>query len=316
MTDPIKAVLPAMAKPLIESRLEGLDVSWFTSGAEAAEMAPDAEIGWLDMYDKAAMAKAIEAGESLKWLSSIYAGVEHFPLGLLRERGTKVTNGTGINAIPIGEYVVMGMLAAAKRLDKVLEGQRAHDWQQGSPGQAELFESKVLIIGFGSIGHEVAKRLKGFDAEVIAVRRSPDPDPMIIGTDEWKPRLGEFDWVILAAPATDETEHLIGAGELAAMKDSAWLVNIARGSLVDQAALVAALHDGTIGGAFLDTVDPEPLPKDDPLWDAPNTFITMHHSGNSTTRMFERAAQRFLDNLSRYRSGEPLLSAVDLDLGY
>ena len=109
---------------------------------------------------------------------------------------------------------------------------------------------------------------------------------------------------------------MIGADELAAMKNTAWLINIARGSLVDQIALKAALDNQLIGGAFCDTVDPEPLPSDDPLWDAPNLFITMHLSGQSTNRMFERAAVRFIDNLGRFRAGEPMISEADLNLGY
>ncbi len=311
-----KAAIASLMRPLVEPHIEGLDVTWFESADEGLEVADSVEIGWFDMYDKVKMAEIIEAATNLKWLNSIYAGIEHFPVSSLRERGTIVTNGTGINAIPIAEYVVMGMLAAAKRLDRVLEAQERHEWLNGPPGSAELFESKVLIIGYGAIGQQVAKTLAGFNADITAVRRTPVDDPAIVGPDEWRGRLGEFDWVIVAAPATAETAHMIGATELAAMKDSAWLINVARGSLVDQSALIAALEEKAIGGAMLDTVSPEPLPEDDPLWDAPNVMITSHLSGNSTTRMFERAAQRFVENWKRYRDGEEMISVADLDLGY
>ncbi|MGP1351691.1 MAG: D-2-hydroxyacid dehydrogenase [Parasphingopyxis sp.] len=311
-----KAAIASLIRPLVEPHIDGLDVTWFESGDQAMEIADSVEIGWFDMYDKPKMAEIITAATNLKWLNSIYAGIDHFPVDALRERGTIVTNGTGINAIPIAEFVVMGMLAAAKRVDKLLESQAQGEWLNGPPGNAELFESKILIIGYGAIGQQVAKTLSGFNADITAVRRTPVEDDSIIGPDEWRARLGEFDWVIVAAPATDETQHMIGADELAAMKNTAWLVNVARGSLVDQAALIAALEAKSIGGAFLDTVTPEPLPSDDPLWKAPNIFITSHMSGNATTRMFERAAQRFVENLKRYRAGEDMISVVNLDLGY
>lgn len=311
-----KAAIASLIRPLVEPHIDGLDVTWFESGDQAMEIADSVEIGWFDMYDKPKMSEIITAATNLKWLNSIYAGIDHFPVDALRERGTIVTNGTGINAIPIAEFVVMGMLAAAKRFDKLLESQTNSEWLNGPPGNAELFESKILIIGYGAIGQQVAKTLSGFNADITAVRRTPVEDDSIIGPDEWRPRLGEFDWVIVAAPATDETQHMIGADELAAMKNTAWLVNVARGSLVDQAALIAALEAKSIGGAFLDTVTPEPLPSDDPLWKPPNIFITSHMSGNATTRMFERAAQRFVENLKRYRAGEDMISVVNLDLGY
>lgn len=316
MTELVKAALPGLVRPMVEPHIEGLDVTWFMSTEEAGEAAKTAVIGWFDMYDKQKMAEIIESAKNLKWLNSIYAGLEHFPLKTLHERGTTVTNGVGINAIPIAEFVVMGMLAAAKRVDHILEARPQKTWLNGPTGTIELYESKALIIGYGAIGQQIAKTLAGFNMDITAVRRTSNSDPAIIGVDEWRDRLGEFDWVILAAPATSETQHMIGAAELAAMRDSAWLVNIARGSLVDQPALIEALNDKVIAGAILDTVDPEPLPAEDPLWGAPNSFLTMHLSGNSTTRMFERAAQRFIENLASYRAGNPMTAEADLIRGY
>lgn len=316
MSERIKAALPGLARPMVEPHVEDLDVTWFMSVDEAQEAALTAEIGWFDMYDKPKMAEIIESAEKLKWLSSIYAGLEHFPLDALRERGSIVTNGVGINAIPIAEFTVMAMLAAAKRIDKILEAQAEKNWLTAPPGNVEFFESKVLIIGYGAIGKQVAKTLSGFGMDITAVRRTPDEDPNIIGPNEWQDRLDEFDWVILAAPATAETKHMIGANQLAAMKNSAWLVNIARGTLVDQDALVEALENKAVAGAVLDTLDPEPLPAESPLWDASNCFITMHLSGVSTSRMFERAAQRFVENYKRYRKGEPMIAEANLELGY
>ena len=129
-------------------------------------------------------------------------------------------------------------------------------------------------------------------------------------------RIGEFDWVVIATPSTRETDSLIGADELAAMKDSAILVNIARGECVDQDALIETLRGRKIGGAFLDVVTPEPLPADHELWTLPNVQISMHLSGRAQTRMFQRSAALFAENLGRFVRGEMLVNEVDLALGY
>ena len=134
--------------------------------------------------------------------------------------------------------------------------------------------------------------------------------------DEWRARLGEFDWVILAVPATPETEGMIGASELAAMKSDCVIVNIARGSVIDQPALVEALQARAIGGAFLDVTTPEPLPADHPLWSLDNAHISMHLSGRAQTRMFQRSGERFLENLGKYLRGQPVAPVFDPRLGY
>lgn len=134
--------------------------------------------------------------------------------------------------------------------------------------------------------------------------------------DEWRARLGEFDWVILAVPATPETEGMIGADELAAMKPDAIIVNIARGSVIDQPALVAALEARAIGGAFLDVTTPEPLPADHPLWGLSNVHISMHLSGRAQDKMFARSVARFLDNLDNYLHGRPVAPVFDPRAGY
>ena len=308
-------VMAGLVRPLLEAQLPAdLDVRWFTSKEEALELAPLADIGWFDMYDKAEMATVISAATKLKWLNSVYAGVDGMPLQLLKERGTVVTNGAGINAITIAEYVVMGMLTVAKGYREVVRAADKHIWLQDSPGKIELHGSKALLLGYGAIGKLIEERLKPFGVDVTVVRRTPAEG--VLTPDQWRAQLGKFDWVILAVPATAETDSMIGAAELAAMKPSATLVNIARGSVVDQDALVAALRNKQIGAAFLDVTTPEPLPADHPLWTLDNAHITMHLSGRAQDKMFARAAERFLENLKRYRSGEPLSPLVNLDLGY
>jgi phosphoglycerate dehydrogenase-like enzyme len=266
------------------------------------------------MYKKEDMAAAIAEARDMKWLNSIYAGVDGMPLDLLQERGVIFTNGAGINAITIAEYVVMGMLTIAKGFRDVIRAQDRHEWLIAQPSAAELYDSKALVLGYGAIGKRIVERLTPFGVETTIVRRSPAPGAL--GPDEWRAQLGNFDWIILALPATAETEHMIGAAELAAMKNSAVLVNIARGSVVDQDALVEALTAKTIGAAFLDVTTPEPLPADHPLWSLDNAHITMHLSGRGQEKMFMRSAQRFLENLDRYHRGEPVEPQVNLALGY
>lgn len=312
----MKAVLPALARPLLEPGLPpGLEVAWFTKPAEANAGIADADIAWVDMQPTALVADAIRAaGPNLKWVSTIYAGLDAFPLGLLRERSVMLTNGVGINAYAVAEYAVLGVLAAAKRYDEVVRAQDRHEWPSDSPGKIELFETRALVIGYGAIGRLIGERLSAFGVEVTGVTRSGRDGT--ITPDAWAARLGEFDWVVLAAPSTDDTKALFGAAELAAMKSGAWLINIARGDMIDDDALLAALREGRIGGAFLDPTNPEPLPHDHALWSAPNCLISMHLSGRSQTKMFRRAAALFLDNLRAFIAGAPMKNVADLDAGY
>ena len=234
------ATLPALVRPLLEARLpDWLDVRWFSTKDETFTYGPGAEIGWFDMYDKADMAAAIANATDLKWLNSIYAGIDGMPLDLLIERGTAYTNGAGINAVTIAEYVIMGMLTVAKGYDDVVRARDRREWLTDSPGKAELAGSKALLLGAGAIGGLIKTRLTAFDVAVTTVRRTPGSDDL--GPDQWRARLGDYDWIILAVPATPETDGMIGASELAAMKPTATLINIARGSVIDQDALIAAL---------------------------------------------------------------------------
>ncbi len=314
-TRPITLAISGLIRPMLEPRLpQGLDVRWFMTHDEAMGAVAGAEIGWFDMNDKDAMVETLLAAKQLKWLNSIYAGLDFMPMDVLIERGITVTNGAGINAITIAEYVVMGMLNIAKGYREVVRAQDRHEWLLDSPGKRELAGSKALLLGYGAIGKLIEPRLKAFDVEVSVVRRSAGENTL--GPDEWRARLGEFDWVILAVPSTPETEGMIGADELAAMKSDAVIVNIARGSVIDQPALVEALEKKTIGAAFLDVTTPEPLPADHPLWSLPGAHISMHLSGRAQDKMFVRSADRFLENLGRYLKGEPVAPVFDPRLGY
>ena len=309
------AVLSGLVRPLIEPHLPSeIEPRWYTSVEEMLSLAPEAEIGWFDLDKKEPMIEAVRSAGKLKWLNSIYAGLDFLPLDLLAERKVTITNGAGINAITIAEYVVMLMLAHAKGYREVVRAQDRHEWLSDSPGKLELSGTRALLLGLGAIGGLIKTRLEAFDVEVVPVRRSGGAGAL--GPDEWRAKLGEFDWVILAVPATPETDGMIGAAELAAMKDSAVLVNIARGAVVDQAALVEALQAKSIGGALLDVTTPEPLPADHPLWSLDNAQVTMHLSGRAQSKMFVRSAERFVANCRRYVAGEPLAPIFDPARGY
>lgn len=305
------SLIRAMIEPQLPDWIEPL---WFTTKEEAIALAPEAEIGWFDMYDKAAMAETMARAVNMKWLNSIYAGLDGMPLDLLHQRGCVVTNGKGINAITIAEYVVMGMLTIAKGWRDVVRAQERREWLLDSPGKLELAGSRALLIGYGAIGQLIETRLAAFDVTVDVVRQHPGPGQL--GTGDWRGRLGSYDWIILALPATDASVAMIGAAELAAMKASAQIINIARGSIIDTDALVAAIDAKRIGGAFLDVTDPEPLPEDHVLWSFDNVHISMHLSGRAQDKMFVRSAERFLANLARWERGEPVEPQMDLVAGY
>ena len=307
--------ISGLIRPMLEPRLpQGLDVRWFMTKEEALGAVTEAEIGWFDMYDQQAMAETLRAATRLKWLNSIYAGLDFLPMDVLAERGITVTNGAGINAVTIAEYVVMGMLTIAKGYRQVMRAAERREWLVDSPGKRELAGTKALLLGYGAIGQLIKPRLEAFEVAVSVVRRSGGEGTL--RPEEWRARLGEFDWVILVVPATPETQGMIGAGELAAMKRDAVLLNFARGSVIDQPALVEALEKKTIGGAFLDVTTPEPLPADHPLWALDNAHISMHLSGRAQDKMFLRSAERFLDNLDKSLKGEPLAPIFDPAKGY
>ncbi|MDQ2674326.1 MAG: D-2-hydroxyacid dehydrogenase [Chloroflexota bacterium] len=254
----------------------------------------------------------------LRWIHSASAGVDRIATPAVRERNLTVTNARGVFSRPIAEYVVMMSLAIARRLPQLLELQRERTWQP-LRGR-ELAELTVGIVGYGSIGEEVARLLAPFGCRILATRRHPERGTShgaveLLGLDRLDGLLETSDIVVVAAPLTEETAGLIGAEQLTRMREDAWLINIARGRLLDELALRRALEAGWIGGAVLDVFSEEPLPPDSPLYGTPNLVITPHTSWASD-RVIERTVELFVDNLRRDAAGEPLRNTVDLDAGY
>jgi phosphoglycerate dehydrogenase-like enzyme len=285
-----------------------LDARWWDSPEQLVLLAPDAEIGWFDLHEKAPVLSAVQAATGLRWLNTSYAGVDWLPLADLAHHGVALTCGTGLTTQQVAEYAVLTMLAVAKDYPSVVRAQDRGEWLGVPPGIRDLAGSRALILGNGAIGQAIGRALEGLGVEVFAVSRSRPRG--------WRHQLGTFDWIVLALPGTPETQGTIGAAELAAMKPEAVLVNFARADCVDQAALADALAEKRIAAAVLDLTEPEPLPSDHPLWSLANAHITMHLSGIPTPASQARAAERFLRNCARFRAGAPLEGQVDLARGY
>jgi phosphoglycerate dehydrogenase-like enzyme len=274
--------------------------------------------GWLSSE---AFDRLLNRAPRLRWVHSASAGVERALTPTARERGLVITNARGVFSRPIAEYVMLMILAVCRRLPQLMELQRERTWQPLEG--VELRDVTVGIVGLGSIGRAVAALARSFGCRVIATRRRPGdglgedgPAPdRLLGPDALPELLAVSDFVVLAAPLTPETEGMIDDAALGAMKPGAWLINIARGRLVDERALVRALRDGSIGGAVLDTFRDEPLPETSPFYELPNVIVTPHTSWSSG-RVLHRSVELFCDNLRRFAVGDPLLNVVDPEAGY
>ncbi|MCH2171396.1 D-2-hydroxyacid dehydrogenase [Myxococcota bacterium] len=256
----------------------------------------------------------------LRWIQGMGAGVEQFARAGVTSERVRLTNASGLASASMAEFVIGRLLAFWKRFPEQAELQKRHEYTQ-TYGRT-FSGSTVGIVGFGSIGREVAKRARALGCRVVGVRRSHEPGQtsphadILYGVDGLHELLEQSDAVIVSAPATEETRHLISAKELACMQRGTILVNVARGSLLDEAALTRSLMDGHLGGAALDVFEQEPLPPDSPLWDLPNVLLSAH-SSVSTDRYVDDAFELFLDNLGRYASAQPLRNQVDMDaLGF
>ncbi len=260
----------------------------------------------------------IKRAPRLRWVQLPFAGVDWVTKSdLWKASKVHITSAAGISAQPIAEYILMMMLAHAKDLRRVLESQASAKWDRINMGQ---LRGKTLgILGFGAIGKEIARLAQALGMVVLATKRtlrsnSGLPD-WVFPIDQMPRVLAESDYVLLSVPATPETVGMIGPKELAAMKPGGVLINISRGDVVYEGALIEALQGAHLGGAALDVFQVEPLPQDSPLWQMPNVVISSHIAG-----LFEdydgAVVELFAANLVRYLDGEPLLNLVDRRAGY
>jgi phosphoglycerate dehydrogenase-like enzyme len=255
----------------------------------------------------------LEYAQRVEWVHLAGTGIDSFPRELFD--GRTVTNARGASAVPISEFVLAAMLAFEKHLPETWIHEPPEHWNFAPLGW--LYGRTLGLVGLGGIGVAVAERALPFGMQVRALRRRPEPSALagveVVGSlDELLP---DADHVVLAAPATPRTRHLLNAETLQLVKPGVHVVNIARGALVDQDALRAALDDGRVAMATLDTVEPEPLPEGHWLYSHPQVRLSAHVSWASPAGM-DRTLEIFIDNLRRYAAGEPVQHVVDADEGY
>jgi phosphoglycerate dehydrogenase-like enzyme len=252
---------------------------------------------------------------TVRWIHFVSAGQEGFAAAGIPP-GIVITHPAGAISPTVAEHAMALLLALMRRVPEIAAATGRHDWDRRMSQTVTTLEGATLaIVGFGSIGQEIARRARGFGASVVAVTRTPEPSDL---ADEVLPlsavheALGRADAIVVAIALAGETHHLMGPAAFDACRKGAFFVNVARGGIVDQAALAAALRSGRIAGAGLDVTDPEPLPSDDPLWTCPNLLISGHFSGSGSIFSQRRLADGAGDNLERFVAGRPLAHQLKL----
>ena len=269
-------------------------------------------------FDRSHLEDLPRRAPSLKWIQATSAGIGQLVAQhryAERMPGTLFTTASGVHAIPLAEYAMMSILMFRRRVPEMLADQRERRWEPFA--STDVTERSLAIVGMGSIGREVARVASEFGMWTIGVKRTVagvDPDALhldvLCGLDELHEALRGAEHVVLAVPHTPETEGMIGAGELALLAPGAILVNVARGAVVDESALVDALESGHLRGAALDVFQEEPLAADSPFWAMPNVLVCAHSAGTSD-RENKRITDIFCENLRRYLAGEPLVNVLD-----
>jgi phosphoglycerate dehydrogenase-like enzyme len=314
-------VAPAWFAERLRKEFPDFEVEQFNSYENAAEHIKDAEI----MLGISLRPEQFRAARKLRWIHSPSAGVHQFLFPELVNSDVILTNGRDVHGPVVAEQVIAMILALAKQIPVAVRFQQKHVWAQEAiwrerGGPREIEGATLGLVGLGSIGKNVATRAAALGMRVIAVREHPEKEkPAGVGevlpTSRLLDLLRQSDYVVLSAPVTPETTGMIGRKQLEAMKPKACLVNVGRGQLIDEAALVEALRGRKISGAALDVFSQEPLPPDSPLWDLEDVLITPHTAGMAE-KLWERQYALFSENLRRYLSGQPLRALVDKHAGY
>lgn len=306
--------LPPDAQLEIDKISSELKLDLIDSSSDYLPVLKEAEIifGWpkTDFLKKA---------EKLKWLHLPSAGVDRYAdKKIYHNSNIKLTNSSGVYGKPIAEHVFSMIMAHNRNLIDYAYDKQQKKWERRNEIK-DFFNSTVGILGLGDIGSTIAKRAKAWGAEVLALKRTmtaaPDYVDKIYLNEDLDKLLKQSDYVILTLPGTPETEEIIGSKELNLMKDSAFIVNIGRGTLIKQDDLIHALKNKLIAGAGLDVTDPEPLPEDSEIWELDNVILTPHTSGFSPTND-RRRFKIFKDNLKRYVNNDELCNKVDFKLKY
>jgi len=287
---------------------------------ENLALAPDADVAFALILS----ADVVERAPRLRWVHGSAHAVGQFPLAELAARRIPVTNSRGIQSTPIAEHVMGGVLALARRLPHALRRQGERVWTpndfvaDASPWS--IAGKTIGIIGLGTLGQAIAVRAKAFGMGVVGLRRrvalpAPPGVDRVVARADLGSFLADADVVVLAAPLTPDTSQILDARAIEALKPGAIVVNVSRGQLMDEGALVKALSIGRLGGAVLDVFVDEPLPPESPFWSLPNVIVTPHMAGFRADH-FDAVVDLFADNLRRFERGEELLNLVDLEAGY
>jgi phosphoglycerate dehydrogenase-like enzyme len=288
-----------------------------TTDDEVGRLIPEADVAFTSVLTS----RAFEAAGRLRWVHSSAAGVGSMLFPAMVASPVVMTNSRGMSAAAVAEHAITLMLAAVRRFPETVRAQDGRKWIQDELAGLPTLDGQTLgIVGLGAIGCRVARIAAAMGMKVVGTRRETDwPVPEgvaeAMAPSELPRLLAISDVVVLSAPLTAETRGMIGAAELARMKRTAWLVNVARGKLIDEAALVEALRAGTIAGAALDVFAHEPLDRASPLWGMPNVLVTPHVAGFRAD-YWEAATDLFGDNLRRFLAGQPLVNLVDKRAGY
>ncbi|MFQ5817288.1 MAG: D-2-hydroxyacid dehydrogenase [Terriglobia bacterium] len=304
----------------IRQRYPEMRVVYLNGYERLGEEVRDADIlvGWSLHPEQLASAT------KLKWIHSLAAGVGQLMYPELRQSPVVVTNARGVHAVPMAEYTLGLMLALARHFPSAFRYQQRPQWAQQEiwdeePHPMELNGRTLTIVGYGAIGHALAARARALGMRIVGIKkdvaRRTEGTDAVYPADKLADALAEADFVVLAVPETPESHRMFGHAQFAAMKPTAYFINIARGKLLDQEALADALQQKRIAGAALDVADPEPLPPQSPLWRLPNLIITPHLSAVSE-RLWHRQAALLMNNLGRFFSGQELLNVIDKQRGY
>jgi phosphoglycerate dehydrogenase-like enzyme len=316
----------AIARRLADEHGEGIEAAGGgrirllpLRGEEGEAPLDDVEIAVYGLYEGPLTFREL-AGRmpGLRWIHSTGAGMDSFVSPELAERGVIVTNSSGVYAPAMVEYALAGMVSIAREFRRLFAQQDERRWNHEPVAGGELYGKRVGIVGYGATGRYLATVCKALGMEVWATRRTPiltsgEPFDRLLPIDELNELLGASDYVVVTASLNSTTRHLLGEAEFRAFKPGAILVNVARGGVLHQDALLAALDDGRLGGAFLDVAEPEPLPPESPLWTHPQVIVTPHISGG-TPEGWARSVELFCRNLPLYLAGETkrLGNLVDL----
>lgn len=287
---------------------------------EAIAMAEDVDILLAGFFSL----ELFKAAKRLKWIQTLFAGVDAFLYPEVVNSSVVITNAGGVNSIPVSEQVIGMILCLNRKLHLFVRNQMERKWKTSDADlifqMDELSGKTAGLVGLGRIGSEIAKKAKCLGMRVIATRRNPSaPKPdyvdKLISPENLEELLADSDFVIIQIPLTKDTEGMFGEKELRRMKRTAYLVNASRGNIIKEDELIEALREGWIAGAALDTFATEPLPEDSPLWNMQNVIITPHVAG-LTPRYMERLTDLFCENLRRFMNDEPLINVVDKSRGY